>query len=625
MPTFELQSPDLTVALVLTLEDGALQYAVTKSGVEAVALSPLGLKLADADLSEGLTFVADERGSVDEAYRIPAFKKAVCENRANTLSLTLRKGDHTLVVEARAYDDGAAVRLRALGEGATQVVGETTGYRVPQTAGEIYAMKHLFTYEDQYHLIPFDELPQNRLAFPVLVQAERDTWALYTEAAVFGDYGGANVLAEPDDPALLRLQMSPEKLDPIAAAYPVTTPWRAVVVGDLHTIVSTDLLENLNPPSIVADPSFIRPGVAVWSWMTENDAPRDPQRCRDYVDFAAEMGMPYFLEDAGWPGTVDIPDLVAYAAERGVGIWIWEHSSAMRDRAVAEEKLKLWASWGVVGVKIDFFESDTPERMTQYDMLAELTAKYRLMVNFHGATKPAGEIRTWPHVLTREGVMGGEFLQSFSDFLPGGPDASHNCMLPFTRNAVGPMDYTPVVYDTYTTGTTDAHQTALMVVFTSYVQHIGEGRDSVLRNPCRPFLSAVPAAWDETHVLEGHPGTHVTMARRSGEDWFIAGICAHRPRNAKLCFDFLGDGIYEAELYADDLSDLRPFDVAVGALGEPDQALCDEMMAGRQRPTLHNHDLHAVRIEHVSVRQGDEMTIPLAANGGFAMILRPRG
>lgn len=622
MQTFEVHSPDSNVALRVFLEAGALSYNVTKYGVEVVARSPLGLEMADVDLRGGLSFVSDDRGNIDEAYTIPAFKKARCLNRANTLTLTLEKDGRQLMLEGRVYDDGAAVRLRVPGMGESAVVSEATGYRIPESAGAVYGMKHIFSYEDQYHPIPKEELHQNRLVFPVLVDAGDSVWALYAEAAVFGDYGGSSLCATLEDPLLLGLKMSEDKITPIQGRYPVTTPWRVAIAGDLDEIVNSNLLENLNPPSIVEDPSFIVPGVSAWSWMTENDSTRDPARCREYVDYAAEMGFPYYLADGGWPGHVDIPELVAYAAQRDVKIWIWEHCAAMRDPAVAEEKLSTWASWGVVGVKIDFFESDSPERMAQYDMLAELGARYRLMLNFHGATKPAGEIRTWPHVLTREGVMGGEYLQNFSTFLPGGPDAAHNCTLPFTRNAVGPMDYTPVLYDTYLTGTTDTHQTALMVIFTSYIQHVGEGRDSVLKNPCRPFLSAVPAAWDESRLLEGYPANYVTLARRSGDTWFVAGICARRPRSATFRLDFLPSAVYEAELYADDLSDLRPFDVANGALPAPDQALCKWIMASHQRPGLHQHNMHLVRIERFTVYWGDVLTIPLAANGGFAMILR---
>jgi alpha-glucosidase len=274
-----------------------------------------------------------------------------------------------------------------------------------------------------------------------------------------------------------------------------------------------------------------------------------------------------------------------------------------------------------VGLKIDFFESDKAQRMAQYDMLAEMAATYRLMLNFHGATKPAGEIRTWPHVLTREGVMGGEYLQRYATYLPGGPDATHHCTLPFTRNAVGPMDFTPVVYNTYRTGTTDCHQTALAVIFLSYIQHIGEGAEHVLRNPCRPFLSRLPADWDEGILLEGYPASHVTMARRKGKDWFIGGICARRPRNAKVNLSFLGRGKYVATLYRDDMGDLRAFDAAIGALPAPDKGACEWLDAQRQRPTLGQHDLHRTLVETKAVNRADVLTVPMCVNGGFVMHL----
>lgn len=290
----------------------------------------------------------------------------------------------------------------------------------------------------------------------------------------------------------------------------------------------------------------------------------------------------------------------------------------MRSPEIAEEKFKLWSSWGVVGVKIDFFESDRAERVKQYDYLARIAAKYRLMVNFHGAMKPAGEIRTWPHVLTREGVLGGEYLQNFSNILPMGPDAAHNCTLPFTRNAMGPMDYTPVCYRAYLTGhdrrAPDRADGDLHLLYSAHRRAGGDG--------ARAPGAAVPV--QGAHRLGrdaragGVPASFVTMARRKGEDWFAAGICARRPRNVRLELDFLEEGAaYTASLFADDLGDETPFDAAEGARPGGCRAL---RKAGRHaRPAaLHAHDLHRMRVESFPVKKGDALDIPLAANGGFA-------
>ncbi len=620
MSRFTLVSPKERVALALSLEEGKLFWSVQKDGITVLADSPIGIGLEDADLKDGLTLVGHKEGKIDGSYVIPAFKKKLCLDKANTLSLELEKNGRYLTVEARAYDDGAAIRMSVKGEGSCAVIAESTGFAVPQTAAQVYGMKYVFSYEDHYHPIPKCEMAQNNLAFPVLVDCGADIWALYAEAAVFGDYGSSTLCSKEEEPMTLLIRQAPDQIGPTRTEYPVTTPWRVVLCGDLNDIVTSNTLENLNPPSIVEDTSFIKAGTSAWSWMAENDSTKDPKRCREYVDYAAEMGFDYYLADGGWPGTVDIPELVKYAESKGVKIWIWEHSAAIRSPEIAEEKLSLWASWGVVGVKIDFFESDGAHRVKQYDYLAEIAAKHKLMVNFHGCMKPSGDIRTWPHVMTREGVMGGEYLQNFSTFLPGGPDAAHNCTLPFTRNVMGPMDYTPVCYETYLTGTTDAHQTALPVIFTSYILHIGEKAEVVLNHPARPFLSKVPAAWDETRVLEAYPANFVTMARKKDDAWYVAGICARRPRNSKLNFDFLDDGVeYTATLYSDDLSDERPFDVAEGALPPPDKAMVDILEATAQRPAHHQHDVHAMKISTFKVKKGDTLMIPMSVNGGFAM------
>lgn len=264
--------------------------------------------------------------------------------------------------------------MQLLGEGPVSVIKETCGFCVPEVAHSISGMKLVMSYEDHYHPIPFEDLYQNNYAFPMLCDLGGGAWALYAEAAVFGDYGGSNLLSSKEQPRMLMVKKCPDQLWDIPGTLPLKTPWRVVLTGTLLDIVESNTLENLNPPSIVKDPSFIRPGRCAWSWMTENLSPTDSKRQREYVDYAAAMGFEYSVDDGGWPGNVDIPELVRYADTKGVEIWIWEHSADMRDSKEAEEKMKLWPSWGVVGLKIDFFESDAPERVKQYEMLAQLAA-----------------------------------------------------------------------------------------------------------------------------------------------------------------------------------------------------------------------------------------------------------
>lgn len=403
---------------------------------------------------------------------------------------------------------------------------------------------------------------------------------------------------------------------------PVATAWRVIMVGSLDAIVNSNLLENLNPPCEVQDTSFIIPGMVAWSWMTENDSPMDFQRQKDFIDLAARMHWPYSLVDGGWkPAGVDIPALVEYGRQKGVGIWVWEHRKELMDPKVADETLSLWKSWGVVGVKIDFFESDTRDRVATADMLAKLAAKHKLMLNYHGCPKPAGEIRRWPHLLTREGVMGAENFQNYSTEYFVQPTARHNCTLPFTRNVMGPMDYTPVNYGTYRTGTTDTHQTALPIVFSSYLCHIGESPEPLLENPCSEFLKGLPTAWDESRLLEGEPSCYVTMARRKDSTWYVGGICASRSRTAEVNLSFLDDGCYYATLYQDGIDDLKSVDVPRYALPPIPKEVFDEWETWNSRPTSHQHDLHLKHISNFHVTNTMTLRIPCLQDGGFALKL----
>jgi alpha-glucosidase len=264
------------------------------------------------------------------------------------------------------------------------------------------------------------------------------------------------------------------------------------------------------------------------------------------------MGWEYYLCDAGWDGSW-MPQLVQYAGGKGVGIWIWYDGSQLKTDADIDTMVAQAAGWGAKGIKVDYMFGDDLPTLAKYDKVAAATAKAHLMVNFHGSTKPSGERRRWPHNVTREAIWGAEQYKTSS-----GPTAKYNCILPFTRNVQGPMDYTPVTYSNMGGLTTYAHQTALDVVFESGVQHLADKPSSYTSNAAQPFLKAVPARWDDTRLLEGDPGSFVTLARRSGTAWFVGSI-ADAARTAKVSLSFLepgtGTGTYDAQIYRDGSSD----------------------------------------------------------------------
>lgn len=617
MANYVLRSPDEQLVMSIDLIDGALSYSVVKDNVTVVESSPVGAVLSGVDLTCGLTAVSHTYGSINDQYELPAFKKAVCIDHCNTLAIDVEKDGYPMTLEARAYDDGAALRIVFHKEEILEK--EIVGFAIPESARSVFGMKFRFTYEDEFHRIPLDEMHQNLWICPMLIESGKGVWGLITEAAVFGDYGGSMLSADKEDPHVLRITAAPDEFTQLKL--PVSTPWRVILAGSLDAIVNSNTIENLNPPCEVEDTSFVKAGMAAWSCMTDRGSSRSFKRQQDFIDLAAKMNWPYNVVDGGWRDNVDIPKLVEYAKSKGVDIWVHSHRRFLMDPEVAERDLKLWASWGVVGVKIDFFESDSRKRIALYDLLSELCAKYHLMVNFHGCSKPTGQIRRWPHVISHEGVMGGENFQNHATEYFVQTTARHNCTLPFTRNVVGSMDYTPSTYGSYRTGTTDPHQTALPLVFTCYVTHIMENPEVLCEHPCAEFLKGLPCGWDESKLLEGYPGSYVTMARRKDSTWYVGGICASRSRNARVDLSFLEEGKYKATLYQDGLDDLHADDVAIGTLEPMKKELFDEWEENVSRPTSHQHDLRLAKISEFEVDKTQKLVIPCVQDGGFALKL----
>ncbi len=310
---------------------------------------------------------------------------------------------------------------------------------------------------------------------------------LLTEAALNGTYVGMHLNANPTDgqyhlrfpepnEAFNSLHIRPE------VTLPWTSPWRVIHLSDsLNGIVTANLVHHLAKPSTVADTDWIKPGKASWSWWYYSDSPQDYNQLTPYVDFAAEMGWAYSLVDANWNRMKngDLEKLAAYAKEKGVQLLVWYNSGGPNNVVTEEprdlmhtpearrEAFAMLRDLGVAGVKIDFFQSDKQPIIQQYIDILEDAAEYQLLVNFHGCTLPRGWARTYPHLLTMEAVFGAEaykFAERYPAYAP-----THNTILPFTRNVVGSMDFTPVALSmsTHPRRTTTAHELALPVVFES--------------------------------------------------------------------------------------------------------------------------------------------------------------
>jgi hypothetical protein len=258
------------------------------------------------------------------------------------------------------------------------------------------------------------------------------------------------------------------------------------------------------------------------------------ERQKQYVDFAARLGWEYVLVDAGWDRAW-IPRLTAYARRRHVRVLLWSPWSALVPAARRDMLLNRWRRWGIAGVKLDYMQSDSSGMMRWYIGVARAAADRRLLVDFHGSTVPRGLSRTWPNVLTMEGVLGAENYKGIAPVSP-----AHNATLPFTRNVLGSMDYTPVTFSAPRRLTSAAHELALSIVFESGLQHFADSPESYDALPrARRWLRDVPAAWDETQLLSGYPGVGATIARRAGRRWYVGSIEAGAGGAVRLPLGFL--------------------------------------------------------------------------------------
>jgi hypothetical protein len=595
---WSVTSPNGEVVLSVQLGKGAgsqapdrLTYRVEHGKAEraeVVSPSPLGLRLRDRDFMEGLRFEAAEgRKPVEESYTMPHGKRQQCRNRANQIALLFRnRNGQALRLELRAYDNGAAFRYILPGEPAVKatLLAEATGFALPAGARMWCAPSDkATTYSPGYETYYENEVEISTVAslglgwsFPLLYRTgDSRHWGLITEANVDATFCGTRLSSAATngvftivfpDPAEGHGQGSPEP----ASGLPWTMPWRVILVGStLAGIVESTLVTDLSAPSAVADTGWIKPGRVAWSWWSDQPSPRSAAAQRKFVDLAVEMGWEYVLVDANWPimENGNIHEVLEYAKAKGVDVLLWYNSGGPhnvvtekpRDSLTYPEvrqfEFNLLKQWGVKGIKVDFFQSDKQDVIGLYHGLLQSAATNQIMLNFHGCTLPRGWERQHPHLMSMEAVRGEECYI----FDPKYPAAApvQNTILPFTRNAVGPMDYTPVGFsdNKYPHRTTYAHELALAVLFETGWLHLTDKVEAYQSLPPEPkgFLREVPVTWDDTRFVDGYPGKYAILARRKGDAWYVAGVNGEdRPREVVVKPGrLLLSGGYEVRTIAD--------------------------------------------------------------------------
>ena len=434
--------------------------------------------------------------------------------------------EHCLVFEENGIEwhlylrecaDGLAFRYELPSSTPFKILKENTQIHCP-TAAKVCTLPYTTWYEEARIIHTAGELPPGNYGLPTLIYSDTEQNYLISESDIDSDNCGA-YLTWTDD--CFTFTLADEE---ISANSHFTSPWRVLIVGSLASIVESTLVDDLASAHITkaAEPdpiSYVLPGHAAWSWWSSQYSGAYLETQKSFVDFAYEQGWHHVLVDCGWDAAW-VPELVAYASQRNVCIHLW---SAWRDLDGPEKinKLALWHSWGVCGVKIDFMESESRERYQWYESILSETARLGLMVNFHGSVIPRGWARTYPQVIGYEAIRGAEYYVFYKEPLT----SVHNVCQVFTRNVVGSMDYTPVTFSAPNRTTSNAHELALSIAFECGITHFADSPDSYRFHPvAQELLKRLPDTWDETRLLGGTPDSYALIARRSGSKWFVACI-----------------------------------------------------------------------------------------------------
>ncbi len=592
--TWDISSPDGRIHFQLIHEKisdstSTLTYNVTiktESGEKKlIDNSPLGIVRKDGVFTDQLSFVEESAtAEVEDSYEMISGKQKSISSHGVEKSVIFENNQNKkLVIDFSAFNDGVAFRYRFPEEDTLErtVIGEITSFNMAMDGKKwIQPYDTVTKYTPAYETYFRNGIPIGTKApgkegwsFPALFEMD-GSWVLLTESDLQDNFYGAHLEPDaPDGKYMIRLPEPEEALNtgPVVPTHslPWTLPWRVILIGEkLNTIVESNLVNHLATPSVVKEISWIKPGRASWSWWSDHDSPQDYNELIPFIDLAADMGWEHSLVDANWNimKNGDLEKVIEYAGRKDIGILVWYNSGgphntvgeqlrdAMHTSKRRREEFEKLHNWGVKGVKVDFFQSDKPHIIKQYHDILRDAEDYQIMCNFHGSTIPRGWRRTYPHLVSMEAVRGAECYSFDTRF----PEAApwYNTILPFTRNAIGPMDYTPVTFSdqTYPHITSYGHELALSIVFESGIIHYADRVDAYRSAPgfVKDFLKNVPASWDNTRFLQGYPGKYCIIARQKDEIWYIGAINGQDTgQTVTLTLPFLTGGEHMLELIND--------------------------------------------------------------------------
>jgi alpha-glucosidase len=598
--SWSLKSPEDRLEVQISYDKG-FSYSILLRGKEVILPSRVDLKVLDKGWLGAQTGEPQvEKRTKEETVEFAVPRKYHQLNiKYNELELKLKDGSSLLF---RAYDEGVAYRWKTAYDSEITVEDELAQFIFHGEANIWFPEEEsTFTHQERvYKYLPLAEVTPERFCSTGVLIDLKDGRKVYIsesdllsypgmflrgagegKVGLLGKYAPFVLETTPttwSDGRTSDRDFAPTKTAPCLAKTTGTRsfPWRVMLVTEKDTeLLESEIIFNLAEPLKVEDPSWIKPGKVVWDWWNSNNltgvhfrAGVNTETYKYYIDFAADYGIEYLLIDEGWcadstnllseKADVDIKEICDYGKQKNVRVLLWVLWNALDDKL--EEALTKFEKLGVAGVKVDFMQRDDQWMVDYYERISEAAAKHHLLVDFHGAYKPTGLRRSYPNLMTREGVTGLEQYK-WGDV---NSNPEQELMLPFIRMVAGPFDYTPGalsnankaswrwnVDHTMSQGTR-CHQMAMFVIYESPLQMLADSPSRYRQEPvCMKFLGPVPTVWDDTVALAGKVGDYVAMARRSGDDWYLGVMTDWDPRELEIKFDFLPEGSYQLEIWAD--------------------------------------------------------------------------
>jgi alpha-glucosidase len=591
--TFQVASLNNEIFLTLKASD-SLTWSVAYKKKDVIEMASINLLINDRITPGAHSKHTKDSLSVHKGEICPVVTVKDSRIRDEYKELTLRFDDHS-GLEFRVYNDGVAYRFITGIDDTINVTSEKMDLEFPARTTSLFPLeKSMYSHYERAYLLKSLDTIRNKefCSLPVLFTTLDSIRVLFSEADLF-DYPGMFIQGTESDVVkaifpkyVLETKpgtKGPDRNEIISkeAGYIARTtgkrsfPWRVFIIADDdRVLVESNLIYQLSRPSEIDNTDWIRPGKVAWDWYNANNlagvdfaAGINTATYKYYIDFASKYGLEYVILDEGWTKSttdliesnpeIDIPELVSYGKLKNVGIILWMLWKPLNGNE--EKVLRKYHDWGIKGIKVDFMQRADQYMVNSYTKIASVAANQHLLVDFHGAFKPAGLNRAYPNVLSFEGVRGNE-NNKWSDY----SSPEHNVTLPFIRMAAGPMDYTPgamrnaqkkdftISFNTPLSQGTRCHQVAMYIIYESPLQMLCDLPSLYYADdPTTSFIAKIPSVWDETRVLEGKVGDYITIARRKGETWYVGAMTDWSPRETEIDLSFLPESEYIMEVMKD--------------------------------------------------------------------------